>query len=88
LRERYDFDLLLLDEPVSGVNPDMVNVILEKIKKLKGFGKAIIAVEHNIEAVEEISDYIYFMDSGKIMAPGLPEEILNNQDVMGTYIGI
>lgn len=83
-----DFDLLLLDEPVSGVNPDMVNVILEKIKELKGLGKTIIAVEHNIEAVEVISDYIYFMDSGKIIASGLPEEILNNQDVMETYIGI
>lgn len=39
-------------------------------------------------AVEKISDYIYFMESGKIIASGLPEEILNNQDVMGTYIGI
>ncbi len=38
----YDFDLLLLDEPVSGVNPDMVNVILEKIKELKGFGKKML----------------------------------------------
>lgn len=83
-----NFELLLLDEPVSGVNPDMENVILEKIKDLKKLGKTIIAVEHNIEAVEVISDYIYFMDSGKIMASGLPEEILNNQDVIGTYIGI
>jgi ABC-type branched-subunit amino acid transport system ATPase component len=83
-----NFELLLLDEPVSGVNPDMENIILKKIKELKGLGKTIIAVEHNIEAVEIISDYIYFMDSGKIIASGLPEEVLNNQDVMGTYIGI
>jgi branched-chain amino acid transport system ATP-binding protein len=83
-----NFELLLLDEPVSGVSPDMENVILKKIKDLKELGKTIIAVEHNIEAVEVISDYIYFMDSGKIMASGLPEEILNNQNIMGTYIGI
>ncbi len=83
-----NFDLLLIDEPVSGVNPDMVHVVLEKIKELKGFGKTIVVVEHNMEAVEAISDYIYFMDSGKIKFTGLPEEILNNRELMGTYIGI
>ncbi|MEK6689976.1 MAG: ABC transporter ATP-binding protein [Nitrospirota bacterium] len=83
-----DFELLLIDEPVSGVNPDMADTILEKIKELKGLGKTIIAVEHNMDAVEAISDYIYFMDSGKITAAGLPEEILNNQKVMDAYIGI
>lgn len=82
-----DFELLLIDEPVSGVNPEMVVVVLNKIKEIKGLGKTIIIVEHNIEAVELISDYIYFMDSGKIMASGLPEEILNNREVMGTYMG-
>lgn len=83
-----DFELLLIDEPVSGVNPDMVDIVLAKIKELKGLGKTIIVVEHNMEAVELISEYIYFMDSGKIMASGLPEEILYNQELMGTYIGI
>jgi len=83
-----DFELLLIDEPVSGVNPDMADVILKKLKELKSFGKTIIVVEHDMPAVEKISDYIYFMDSGKIMASGLAEEILNNQEIMGTYIGI
>ncbi len=83
-----NFDLLLIDEPVSGVNPDMADVILRKIRELKGLGKTIVIVEHNMEAVEALSDYVYFMDSGKIIASGLPGEILNNQDVVGTYIGI
>lgn len=83
-----DFDLLLIDEPVSGVNPEMVDIILEKIRELKKLGKTIIAVEHNMETVEAVSDYIYFMDSGKITAEGLPEKILNNQEVMRTYMGI
>lgn len=83
-----DFEFLLIDEPVSGVNPEMADIILEKIKELKGLGKTIIAVEHDMVAVEKISDYIYFMESGKIVASGLPEEILNNREVMGTYIGI
>ncbi len=83
-----DFELLLIDEPVSGVNPEMVNVILGKIRELKELGKTIIAVEHNLEAVRAISDYLYFMDSGKITASGEPEEILKNQSIMGTYMGI
>jgi ABC-type branched-subunit amino acid transport system ATPase component len=83
-----DFDLLLIDEPVSGVNPEMVEVILKKIKELKEIGKTIIAVEHNLEAVRAISDYIYFMDSGKITASGEPDEILKNRSIMSTYMGI
>ncbi len=82
------FDLLLIDEPVSGVNPDLIDVILEKIKSLKSFGKTIIAVEHDMDAVERISDYIYYMESGKIEACGLPEEIFNNRKIMESYMGI
>ena len=66
----------------------MIDVILKKIKELKTLGKTIIVVEHNMEAVEVISDYIYFMDSGKITESGLPEEVLKNQKVMNAYIGI
>jgi len=83
-----NFDLLLIDEPVSGINPDMVYVVLEKIRELKGLGKTIIVVEHDMEAVEAISDYIYFMDSGKIIVSGIPEEVLNNPEVIVTYTGI
>jgi ABC-type branched-subunit amino acid transport system ATPase component len=82
------FDLLLIDEPVSGVNPDMVEVILEKIKGLKRLGKTIVAVEHDMDVIKTVSDYVYFMDSGKITASGSPEEILSNQGIMETYIGI
>lgn len=83
-----NFDLLLIDEPVSGVNPDMMHIILNKIKELKKIGKTIIIVEHDMEAVKEVSDYTYFMDSGKIIASGLSEQVLNNQEIMATYIGI
>lgn len=83
-----NFELLLIDEPVSGVNPAMVAVILEKIRELKELGKTVVVVEHDMEAVKAISDYVYFMDSGKITASGLPEEILYNREVIETYIGI
>lgn len=83
-----DFDLLLIDEPVSGVNPDMVEVILDKIKELKRLGKTIIAVEHDMAAVKEIADYVYFVDSGKIIASGAPADILGNQEIMESYMGL
>lgn len=82
-----NFDLLLIDEPVSGVNPAMAEIILEKIKELKAMSKTVIVVEHDMEAVKTVADYVYFMDSGKITASGLPEVILNNREVMETYIG-
>ena len=82
-----NFDLLLIDEPVSGVNTAMVDIILDKIKEVKGMGKTIIIVEHDIEAVKRVSGYIYFMDSGNITASGKPKEILANQELMANYMG-
>jgi ABC-type branched-subunit amino acid transport system ATPase component len=83
-----DFDLLLIDEPISGVNPVMANVILAKIKELKMLGKTVIVVEHDLEAVKTISDYVYFLDSGRVVASGLPDDILNDYEVMGSYTGL
>ena len=83
-----DFDLLLIDEPVSGVNPDMVKVILKKIRELKELDKTIIAVEHDMAAVKEISDHVYFMDSGRILASGLPDDIFKNHEIMESYMGL
>jgi ABC-type branched-subunit amino acid transport system ATPase component len=82
-----NFDLLLIDEPVSGVNPAMADIILEKVKELKSLGKTVVVVEHDMDAVKKVSDYVYFMDSGTITASGLPEVVLNNREVMESYIG-
>jgi len=83
-----NFDLLLIDEPVSGVNPDMIEILVQKIKELKAFGKTIIIVEHDMEAVKKVSDYIYYMDSGTIVESGKPEAIFNNQEIMKSYMGL
>lgn len=83
-----NFDLLLIDEPVSGVSPSMADSILGKIKELRSLNKTIIIVEHDMDAVKEISDYVYFMDSGKFAASGSPQEIFGNQKVIGSYLGV
>ena len=82
-----DFELLLIDEPVSGVNPPMAEVILEKICGLKEYGKTVMVVEHDMEAVAKIAAYIYFMDAGNITAAGTADDVLNNKEVVGNYLG-
>lgn len=83
-----DFDLLLIDEPVSGVNPAMVGVILEKIRELTALGKTVIIVEHDMPAVKEIADMVHFMNAGKVLASGPPEEVLNDPEVREVYTGV
>lgn len=58
-------DLLLLDEPVAGINPELIEKILKIIKKLQEAGKTFVLIEHNIEAVMQVCDRVIFMDEGK-----------------------
>ena len=63
-----DFKLFLIDEPVSGVNPKMIGIILKKIRELTTLEKTVVLVEHNMTAVKEIADVVNFMDEGKILS--------------------
>ncbi len=83
-----DFDILLLDEPTAGVNPAMIEKILEVIKNLAKTNKTIIIIEHNMNVVYRISDWVYFMNEGSIVAFGLPDEVLGNEEVRRIYIGL
>ena len=82
------FDVILLDEPTAGVNPVMIKEILSVIQKLADEGKTPIIIEHNMNVVLEISDWVWFMDEGKIVSFGLPEDVLGNQSVKEAYIGL
>jgi len=79
-------DLLLLDEPVAGINPETAEIILSVIKKLAEQGKTIILIEHNIEAIMQISDRVVFMDEGKKVAEGDPEAARNDPAVIEAYL--
>lgn len=83
-----DFDLLLLDEPTAGVNPGMIDTILNVIKNLVAEGKTVIIIEHNMNIVAEISHWVFFMDGGKITSFGLPEEVLGDPTVREAYLGM
>lgn len=82
-----DADLILLDEPTSGVFPETKIKIINIIKKLNDGGKTIIFIEHDMELVMQLAKRIIVLDHGKMIADGCPEEIINNEHVLDAYFG-
>ena len=78
--------LILLDEPLAGVNPTLGNKIMDKIVELKG-NHSIFLIEHDMDVVFNYSDEIYVMARGKVIAHGEPTEIQNNKQVIEAYLG-
>jgi len=78
-----DFDVLLLDEPIAGVQPQYREEILELIKNL---GKTVIIIEHNPEFIEKLTDNILFLEGGDIIATGNYKKISSNKRVQEAYL--
>jgi ABC-type branched-subunit amino acid transport system ATPase component len=83
-----DADVLLLDEPTAGVNPQMVGTLLDVIRRLAAEGKTVVVIEHNMNVVIEIADWVYFMDEGQVVSFGLPSDVLGDPEVRAAYIGL
>jgi ABC-type branched-subunit amino acid transport system ATPase component len=81
-------ELLLLDEPTSGLSPGMVEDFCARVRRLTQAGKTILLIEHNVEIVMRLSDWVIVMHQGTKIAEGRPEEVRNNVTVMHTYLGI
>ena len=82
-----DPKILLLDEPLAGVNPKLAEQILEIISNLSEKGISILMVEHNIEAVMKISERVVVLAEGKIIADNTPENVRTDENVITAYLG-
>lgn len=82
-----DPDVILLDEPMGGVNPTLINKITDLILDLNRSGRTFLIIEHNMEVIMEIAQKLYVLDHGVLIAQGVPEEIRNNDEVLEAYFG-
>lgn len=78
--------LLLLDEPVAGVQPEMVAKITGLLESLREQGKTVLFIEHNLTAVMEVADRVIVMDEGKVIADGEPKAVMENPAVVESYL--
>ena len=79
-------DLLLLDEPVAGIDPEMSQHILNLLVQLRQEGKTILLIEHNLEAVNAVSDTVIVFDEGRKIAEGRPDAVMRDPVVVEAYL--
>ncbi len=83
------YELVLLDEPTAGINPQVINQVINIVLRMVNEKKlTVFLVEHNMEVVLKLADYCSFMSHGKITAFGTPEDVIGNDEVRKTYLGI
>jgi len=80
-------ELILLDEPVAGLNPKETAEVSNLIKTVVKDEVTVILIEHDMKMVMDISDHITVMNFGKKLAQGTPKQIINNKDVIQAYLG-
>lgn len=80
-------EIYLFDEPFAGLFLEMKKVIISVVQKLKKESKTIVLIEHDMELIRELSDYVFVMDSGKLLAEGKPDEVLAKREVVEAYLG-
>ena len=79
--------MVMLDEPMAGVNPALTQSLLEHVKDLREEGMTVMFVEHDMDVVHDISDWVVVMGEGAIIAEGTPDQISANPQVIDAYLG-
>ena len=78
--------ILLLDEPVAGVHPEMAQHILGLLQRFRDSGKLIVFIEHDMFAVRQVADVVCVMDDGRLIAQGRPGDILERPEIMEAFV--
>ena len=80
--------MLLLDEPTAGINPTLINGIIDRLIKVnKEFGITLLVIEHNMRVIMQLAQNIFCLAHGQLLANGTPEEIKNDKRVIDAYLG-
>ncbi len=80
-------EVIMLDEPMAGVNPALTQSLLTQITGLRDSGKTVVFVEHDMDVVQEISDWVVVLAEGRVIAEGPPDVIARNPAVIDAYLG-
>jgi len=87
LGEENGLHTIFFDEPFAGLFQEMRKIVSKIIKELRDRGKTVIIIEHNMEIIRELCDYVFVLDSGKLLAEGKVDEVLSKKEVMEAYLG-
>jgi branched-chain amino acid transport system ATP-binding protein len=80
--------MLLLDEPTAGINPTLINALLERLREANTrFGVTLVVIEHNMRAIMSLAKRLYCLAHGELLASGTPDEIQHNPQVLAAYLG-
>lgn len=80
-------ELVMLDEPMAGVNPALKQSLLEHVKDLREEGMTVLFVEHDMDMVHDISDWVVVMGTGEVIAEGTPDQVMADERVIDAYLG-
>jgi branched-chain amino acid transport system ATP-binding protein len=81
-------EVLLLDEPTAGINPTLINGLIDRLKQANTeMGITLFVIEHNMRVIMNLAEHIYCLANGKVLSEGSPDEIQNDQRVIDAYLG-
>lgn len=81
-------DVLLLDEPTSGVDPGAVERVIDVVMGLRSLGKTIVLVEHSVHLVERLAEHAYFLNQGRVIAQGTMDDLTSQENLVEIYFGV
>ncbi|MEN9524165.1 MAG: hypothetical protein RL536_234 [Candidatus Parcubacteria bacterium] len=82
-----DIEIIFFDEPFAGLFPEMIKTVVAVMKELREHGKTVVLIEHNMDLIRELSDHLYVLDAGQLLAEGNASEVLARKDVIEAYLG-